>query len=159
MIGYKLDNTLSDHGNVNRGICTIENELLQNVEEHVDIETESDGICRGQNLEGKRIQLPQKSIVSMNFWGFPASIMHDLELHFTLFLKHHGSESNSECYIPTVIDDMIRTQKAECQVLETSSSWFGVTYPEDKKSCVENLKTLVACGEYPIKLWNNSEKA
>lgn len=159
MVGYKLDNTLSDHGNVNRGVCTIDQGHLHKVEEHLDIEIEADGICRGENLVGDRIPLPSTSIVSMNFWGFPASIMRDLEHHFVDFLKDHGEELKSECYIPTVIDDMIRTERAECQVLETSSSWFGVTYPDDKASCVENLRTLVANGEYPAQLWAKLETA
>lgn len=154
MVGYKLDNTLSEHGNVNRGICSIENGLLVTVEEHVEITVEEDGVCRGDNLESQRIPLSTDSIVSMNFWGFPPSILKDLEEHFERFLANHGHELKSECYIPTVIDEMIHSKRAECNVLETSSSWFGVTYPDDKERCVASIKTLVDEGQYPQQLWS-----
>ncbi|WP_083912984.1 nucleotidyltransferase family protein [Rubritalea marina] len=153
MVGYSLENTLSEHGNVNRGICSLKDKLLITVEEHLEISAEDDGVCRGENLQGERIPLPKSSIVSMNFWGFPPSLISDLQAHFDRFLEERGNELKSECYIPTVIDEMIQSGRAECTVLETSSSWFGVTYPDDKDSCVSSLKTLVENGEYPQQLW------
>ncbi|MFC4991263.1 nucleotidyltransferase family protein [Rubritalea tangerina] len=153
MVGYKLENTLSDHGNVNRGICTDVDGFLSNVEEHLDIEVEADGICRGENLSGERVELSVNSIASMNFWGFPPSLMKDLETHFIEFLKERGTEMKSECYIPTVVDEMLKSGKADCNILETSSSWFGVTYPQDKDMCVASITKLVEDGEYPADLW------
>lgn len=154
MVGYKLGNTLSDHGNVNRGICSGTNSLLKDVEEHLDIGLESDGLCRGENLAGDRVQLPVDSIASMNFWGFPPSIMQDLERNFIAFLKERGTEMKSECYIPTDVDTMIKSGKADCNILETSSHWFGVTYPQDKDMCVASITKLVEQGEYPANLWS-----
>lgn len=154
MVGYKLANTLSDHGNVNRGICSDVDGFLKDVEEHLDIEVESDGICRGENLAGERVTLSTDCIASMNFWGFPPSIMIDLEEHFTAFLKERGEEMKSECYIPTVVDEMLKSGKADCNILETSSSWFGVTYPQDKEMVVSSINKLIDQGDYPSQLWH-----
>lgn len=153
MVGYKLENTLSDHGNVNRGICSDTDGFLDKVEEHLDIEIESDAVCRGENLAGDRVELAVDSIASMNFWGFPPSIMKDLEKNFIAFLKERGTEMKSECYIPTDVDTMLKSGKADCNILETSSLWFGVTYPQDKDMCVASITKLVEQGEYPANLW------
>lgn len=154
MVGYKLGNTLSDHGNVNRGICSDENGFLKDVEEHLDIEVEADGVCRGENLAGERVELSTSAIASMNFWGFPPSIMQDLENNLLEFLAERGKEMKSECYIPTVVDEMLNSGNADCNILETSSSWFGVTYPEDKAMCVDSVNKLISEGVYPESLWN-----
>jgi dTDP-glucose pyrophosphorylase len=159
MVGYQLANTLSDHGNVNRGICTDKYGLLSEVEEHLDIEIEGDGVCRGENLVGDRVELSTAAIASMNFWGFPPSIMQDLEEHMLGFLAERGTEMKSECYIPTVVDEMLKSGKADCQILETSSSWFGVTYPQDKEMCVNSINALIAEGIYPEALWANATLA
>ena len=154
MIGYKITNTLSDHGDVNRGICSGSDGFLKDVEEHTEILLEDDGVCRGNNLAGERVEVSTSSIVSMNFWGFNTSVIAQLQSHFVEFLKEHGSEMKSECYIPTVIDELIRDGKADCSLLETSSSWFGVTYPQDKDACVKSIQHLVEKGEYPNSLWS-----
>ncbi len=154
MVGYKLSNTLSDHGNVNRGICKDTNGFLDAVEEHTEIEVEADGICRGNNLNGERVEISTSAIASMNFWGFSVSIIDHLQAHFIEFLKEHGTEMKSECYIPTVVDELLASGKADCNILETSSSWFGVTYPKDKGSCVSSIKALVENGKYPNNLWS-----
>ena len=153
MVGYQLENTLSDYGDVNRGVCaTDENGLLKNVEEVVKIQRESDGVVRGIYLNGEKREVPAGSIVSMNFWAFSASFMGAIEAHFTRFLAKHGNEEKSECYIPTVVDEFINNGQADCAVLKTSSSWFGVTYPADKAYVVENIKALIEANEYPDSL-------
>ncbi|MEO1857029.1 MAG: sugar phosphate nucleotidyltransferase [Rubritalea sp.] len=154
MVGYKLENTLSDHGNVNRGICSNSNGFLKIVEEHLNIEVESDGVCRGDNLAGDRVGLSVNALTSMNFWGFPRSIMPELERNFIAFLKERGTEMQSECFIPTDVDTIVKSGKADCKILETSSLWFGVTYPQDKDMCIASLTKLVEQGEYPANLWD-----
>ena len=89
----------------------------------------------------------------MNFWGFSASLMPHLASHFEDFLAKRGKEMKSECYIPTVVDDLIKANQAQCYILETSSSWFGVTYPQDKDTCVASIQQLIKTNEYPSKLW------
>jgi hypothetical protein len=153
MVGYPLRNTLSGHGGVNRGICqTDAGSLLTDVEEVVEIQRDADGVVRGTALNGERIEIQDGAPVSMNFWGFTTAFFKDLEDHFTAFLKEKGGELKSECYIPTVVDDFIRRGTADCQVLETSSSWFGVTYPDDKPHVVECIAALVENGAYPSPL-------
>lgn len=153
MVGYPLKNTLSEHGSVNRGICqTDAGGLLTDVEEVVDIARDEDGIVRGTALDGSRREIADICPVSMNFWGFTRSFFDQIEEHFTAFLTEKGGEQKSECYIPTVVDDLIRHEKADCRVLDTTSSWFGVTYPEDKPHVVASIAKLVAQGDYPSPL-------
>jgi len=152
MVGYHITKTLSEHGDVNRGICSAENGFLKDVEEVTEIKREDDGIIRGNGLDGTRRVVPENAIASMNFWGFGPEFFEQLETHFIEFLKERGTEMKSESYIPTLVDELIRDGKADCKVLETTSSWFGVTYPDDKPHVVENIKKLVESGEYPTPL-------
>jgi NDP-sugar pyrophosphorylase family protein len=150
MVGYPLENTLSDHGHVNRGICGIDGRgMLTNVEEYLDIEREGDGHVRGNALDGKRHIVPPGSLVSMNFWAFSPEFFPQLEAGFTRFLLESGSHLKSECYIPTVVDQLIHGGHAQCRVLRTTGSWFGVTYPADKPFVVESIRSLIAAGAYP----------
>ncbi|MBC2593348.1 NTP transferase domain-containing protein [Ruficoccus amylovorans] len=142
MVGYPLKNTLSPHGSVNRGVCRLDGPFLQTVEEHTDIRQEDDGNVRGNNLAGERVEIPLDAPVSMNFWGFTPALFAVLEEHFCEFLQAHGGELKSECYIPTVVDDLIRAGRARCTVLPTSGEWFGVTYPADKPRVQERLLAL-----------------
>ncbi len=153
LIGYPLSNTLSDHGDVNRGICTQGTDgLLTEVEEYVKIQRDEDGIVRGNTLAGVRNRVDEEAPVSMNFWAFSPCFFDHLEADFTEFLESHGQVEKSEYYIPTVVDNLIDEGKADCEVLTTSSHWFGVTYPEDKPHVVESIKTLISAGSYPSPL-------
>lgn len=153
MIGYPLANTLSDHGDVNRGICTRDAAgLLTSVEEYVKIEREADGVVRGNALDGSRRDIPEDSPVSMNFWAFTPCFFQFLEDDFRQFLTDFGKVEKSEYYIPTAVDSMIRAGQADCAVLDTTSHWFGVTYPEDKQHVVASIERLIAAGDYPSSL-------
>ncbi len=152
MVGYPLENTLSDHGHVNRGICKLdETGCLAKVEEYLDIEREADGLVRGEALDGTRQIVPAGSLVSMNFWAFGPSFFAHLEEAFTRFMGESGGSLKSECYIPTVVDRLIHRGRVRCHVLKTTGSWFGVTYPADKAHCIESIRHLIAAGEYPGK--------
>lgn len=153
MVGYPLENTLSDHGHVNRGICQTDAEgFLANVEEYLNIERESDGTVRGDALDGVRREIPDGTPVSMNFWAFTPAFFGQLEEAFHRFLTQSGAELKSECYIPTVVDGLIRSGHSRCTVLKTTSPWFGVTYPDDKPFVVESIRKLIDAGEYPESL-------
>lgn len=142
IVGYPILNTLSPHGTVNRGICKVQDSQLQTVEEHTQIKEESDGTITGLNLENEQVEIERDCLVSMNFWAFTPALFEVIENDFIQFLKEHGNEMKSECYIPTVIDDLIRSGKASCQVLPTDGAWFGVTYPADKERVQAKLKEL-----------------
>ncbi len=152
MIAYPLVNTLSDHGNVNRGICDVsDQDTLAGVEEYVSI-SRTDGIVSGQGLDGARRAVDENGLVSMNFWLFPGGFFSELENEFLRFLNRAGNEETSESYIPTVVDNLIHGGKLRCKVLRTDSPWFGVTYPEDKPHLMESVRGLIDAGEYPEQL-------
>ena len=153
MVGYPLENTLSDHGHVNRGICSHDAEdHLTNVEEYLDIHREEDGVVRGQALDGTRKPITNETPVSMNFWAFTPDFFQHLETEFIKFLGEQGNGGKTECYIPTFVDNRIQSGQADCRVLETPSHWFGVTYPDDKPHVVASIAALTEAGEYPSPL-------
>ncbi len=153
MVGYPLANTLSDYGRVNRGICELDGQSqLASVEEILDIEREADGTVRGTNAMGEKVEIPTTAVASMNFWLFGPDFFEQLEKAFSEFLAKSGGELKSECYIPSVVDELIQSGQSSCPVLPTSGRWFGVTYPEDKPHVVEAIKALSVAGEYPSPL-------
>jgi hypothetical protein len=153
MVGYPLENTLSDHGEVNRGICSQnENALLESVEEYLNISRDPYGLVRGNALDGTRKPLAPGTPVSMNFWAFTPGFFAHLEREFTAFLEAQGSGGKTECYIPTVVDHLIHSGAADCKVLRTTSHWFGITYPDDKPHVVASITQLIQSGEYPSPL-------
>jgi dTDP-glucose pyrophosphorylase len=152
MVGYYLKNTLSEHGSVARGVCT-RNEagMLSSVTEMTKIFKTADG---AENREGDTpVKLNGEEVVSMNFFGFTPEIFGQLRAAFVEFLKVHGKEEKSECYVPKEVDALIQAGKAQVRVLESNDSWFGVTYPEDKADVVASIRALISQGAYPEKLW------
>jgi hypothetical protein len=103
-------------------------------------------------LDGQRQVVAPGTLVSMNFWAFGPAFFAQLEEAFCRFLDQSIGLPKSECYIPTVVDHLIQTGQARCQVLETTSSWFGVTYPDDKPHVIDSIHQLIDSGEYPQKL-------
>lgn len=153
MVGYPLANTLSDYGRVNRGICELGGQSqLASVEEILDIGCEEGGVVRGSNTKGEKVEIPTKAVASMNFWLFGPDFFERLEKAFSEFLAKRGGELKSECYIPSVVDELIQSGQSNCPVLPTTGRWFGVTYPEDKPRVVEAIKGLTQAGEYPSPL-------
>ncbi len=154
VVGYYLDNTLSDHGTVNRGICEASPDgYLQNVEEVVKIERKADGtITYPGQTPGSR-QLTPETIVSMNMWAFHPSYFDYFETHFRHFLNERIDEPKSEYFIPTIVDELITSGERKVKVLTSEDEWFGVTYQEDKPIVMEKLNKLIAAGKYPDRLW------
>ena len=148
MVGYILGKTLSQHGTVNRGLCGLVDGKLKNVEEFTNIRQDNYGILHGDDPSGRRLILNKDAIVSMNFWGFNATIFEPLEIHFEAFLRSHGTDLLSEYYLPDFVDTLIREESVSCTVIETESQWFGVTYPQDKASVVEGISKLTNSGHY-----------
>ena len=152
LLGYYLKNTLSAHGGVNRGIATLRDGYLKNVEEVVDISYGKAGQIAGLAHDGSSRILPGDALVSMNFWGFTPDFFGKLEDSFEAFLVEGGNTTKSECYIPTVVDDLLEAGRARCKVIASDGCWFGVTYPEDKAIVMEKVKALVDKGRYPTPL-------
>ena len=148
MAGYILSNTLSPNGTVNRGICALENGLLQSVEEFTEIGQRKAGVVSGRSGSGEEKELEANSVVSMNFWGFSPNILEPLEKAFIEFLDARGDELTSEFYLPSLIDQLIHSGALKCSVMTTDSPWFGVTYPEDKLEVVASIQKLTDAGVY-----------
>lgn len=152
MVGYHLNKTLSDHGSVARGVCQSDAEgKLQSVVELTKIIKTEGG---AKNIEeGQERPLTGEELVSMNFWGFAPGIFPVLRGYFCDFLRQSGMEMKSEFYIPTAVDQMIRSGTGFCRVLETSGHWFGVTYQEDKPLVQQSIRQLIERGDYPSSLY------
>ena len=152
MVGYRVANTLSENGSVSRGVCaTDENGYLTDVVERTKIEKVGDKIIYTE--DGVDTEISPNSPVSMNMWGFTPEYFEYVEKAFVDFLQARGQELKSEFYIPTLVNDMIRSGEATCKVLDTTSKWFGVTYAEDRPQVVMKINNLVKEGVYPEKLF------
>ena len=155
VVAYYLNNTLSDHGTVNRGVCQADkNGFLADIQECIKIKRHYDGIIRYPDAENHKELLPT-TLVSMNMWGFFPSLFDHFENNFVAFLKEHGHEMTSEYYIPTLIDHLIKNGELNVNIIKTESDWFGVTYQEDKPFVMEQLQRLINQGVYPTDLWKN----
>jgi len=152
MVGYRVQNTLSEHGTVSRGVCaTDEKGFLTDVVELTKIEEIGGKILNSE--EGQEIEIAPNTPVSMNFWGFTPEYFNYVEESFIQFLKTNGQELKKEFYIPTLINDLIKANKATCQVLDTTAKWFGVTYAEDRPQFILKINELINKGVYPEKLF------
>ena len=153
MVGYRLDLTLSENGSVARGICDVAPDgTLCGVTEMTKLVRAGD-VAENREDEAHPVKLPLDSRVSMNLWGFTPGLFDALEARFPAWLEANGTKEKSEWYIPFVVDELIHEGKADCRVLPTDSSWFGVTYREDKPFVVASVKKLVEAGEYPARLF------
>ena len=133
MVAYILSNTLSPHGTVSRGVCTIDdNHHLISVEEHSKIH-EKDGIVHAQNAASKDCVLPADTLVSMNLWMFHNNIFTGLDEAFQDFLEKYAEVEGSEFYIPSYIDDQLKANKLSVVVKKSPDKWYGVTYKEDRE--------------------------
>ena len=154
MAGFILKNTLSDNGAVTRGICVVdENEHLIGVNETGGIvKTATGAAC--DDKDGNQTACDPASHVSMNMWGFTPDFLDELESGFRTFLSEQKEgDIKSEYLLPTIVDQLIKSGRANVSVLETTDKWFGVTYKEDKPVVVESIKKLIAEGKYPEKLY------
>ena len=145
---YELSNTLSENGTVNRGVCTLnENQQLEKIEEHTEIQLIEGGSISGQNASQNLTELSPEAPVSMNFWAFSPGVFSSLEQYFAEFLKTQIRDPNSECYLPDAIDAFIQSGALICETIKTNSQWLGITYPQDKaqvkKALAEITKTSV----------------
>jgi len=154
MAGFILGNTLSDNGAVTRGICVVnDNDKLVGVEETGGLVKTESGAQAEKN--GEIVPVDPKSHVSMNMWGFTAEFLDELEDGFKDFLSGlKDGDIKSEYLLPSIVDELIKSNKADVAVLETQDKWFGVTYKEDKPVVVESIKKLIEAGAYPEKLYN-----
>ncbi len=153
LIGYKLSNTMSDYGSVSRGVCETDlNNYIISIIERTEIKNNDEKIIfKDYNDSWKN--LTGSEIVSMNMFAFKHSIFPKFEESFKTFLSNHGNELKTEFYLPSVVDELIKSKEGKVKVIETTEQWFGLTYKEDKEIVKEKIKSLVKQGKYPAKLW------
>ena len=157
LVAYTLGKTLSDHGEVNRGITsqTVDEEL-ELVEEITGIARNDSGRIEGLASDGTTRVLSENAAASMNFWGFSPRLFDQLDDQLTAFLESGVDLDSAEWHIPTVVDLLVRQGKASCRVLSSTGNWFGVTHRKDKPLVMNAIARLVSEGEYPSPLWETS---
>lgn len=156
LVCYKLKNTLSNGDSVKRGICNCEDGVLKSITESL-VETENGKLFATPILDKQPIkkEITGDEIVSVNIFGFTYEFLNHLESRFVTFLNENKDNLETcEYFLPTVVSNLILENIASVKVIETSSSWHGITYKEDKQKVENYLKSQVDCGIYPDKLWN-----
>ena len=144
MVGFRLENTLTENGHVSRGVCEIENGVLKTIVERTKIMdckfTEDDGATW--------TALPKDTVVSMNHWGFRTDIFDYIETGFKAFLDEKINTPKSEYYLPLIVAELIEKGEKDVKVLVAEDKWYGVTYKEDKQVVVDAITKKMEDGLY-----------
>lgn len=145
MVGFRLNNTLTENGTVARGVCETENGYLSTIRELTKINSK----CQySEDDEKTWNQLDPNSVVSMNIWGLDGRIFPYLDRELKLFLDQHADEPKLEVYLPLVMGTLIQNNEAKVKVIPCEERWYGVTYREDKDSVVKAITSFVEAGKY-----------
>ena len=156
MVGYRLENTLTDNGHVARGVCEMDAQgYLADIHERTHIEKRGNGAAYTED-EGKTwIPISGDATVSMNMWGFSESILGELQSRFSAFLEENLKKNPLKCeyFLPFVVDELLKEGRATVAVEKSQDKWFGVTYKEDKPMVMAAIQNLKDQGVYPAHLW------
>lgn len=156
MVGYRLENTLTDNGHVARGVCEMDAQgYLADIHERTHIEKRGNGAAYTED-EGKTwIPISGDATVSMNMWGFSESILGELQSRFSAFLEENLKKNPLKCeyFLPFVVDELLKEGRATVAVEKSQDKWFGVTYKEDKPMVMAAIQKLKDQGVYPAHLW------
>lgn len=150
MVGYVLENTLTENGTVSRGICSVNSSsMLESVVERTAISKDGDIARCGD------IVIALDSIASMNCWGFTPDIFDALEEGFAEFLSQkHENELKCEYFLPFAVCDMLERGECSVKVYRSEDAWYGVTYKEDKQYVMDSIARLKKSGVYPDSVAN-----
>ena len=158
MVGYVLENTLTENGHVARGECVTDQDgYLKEINERTRIEKRGGDTAYTEDDGATWTVIPQGSTVSMNMWGFTESILEELKNRFAKFLEENLEKNPLKCeyFLPFVVDELLTEGKATVQVLKSLDKWYGVTYKEDKPVVVAAIQALKDKGLYPQNLWED----
>lgn len=156
MVGYDVYNTLTENGHVARGVCRAdENNKLMDIHERTRIEKHGERAEFTEDDGNTWEYLEPGTLVSMNMWGFTSGILTELENRFVPFLKENLPVNPIKCeyFLPFVVDELLKEDKAEVAVLKSPDRWYGVTYKEDKQMVMNAIRGMKDSGLYPHKLW------
>mgnify|MGYP001076890389 FL=1 len=143
MVGFRLQNTLTENGTVSRGVCEIEDGHLKSVTERTKILD-----CKYTLDDKNWVELPPDCIVSMNMWGFTPDVFAYIENDLKEFFAEKINQPKVEYYLPTVVSNVIERGQKDVAVLVAEERWYGVTYKEDKDGVVNALAEKIENGEY-----------
>lgn len=152
MVGYKLENTLTENGHVARGVCvTDENDYLIGINERTHIEKRGDKTAYTEDDGATWVEIPEGSTVSMNMWGFSAGMLKELQARFAKFLDENLEKNPLKCeyFLPFVVDELLEEKKAAVKVMKSMDRWYGVTYKEDKPVVMAAIQRMKDGGLYP----------
>ncbi|MGC9396478.1 MAG: nucleotidyltransferase family protein [Anaerolineae bacterium] len=154
MVGYVLENTITEHGHVSRGVCTVDDDgFLVYIRERTHIERRGNQIAYTED-GATWIDIPARATVSMNIWGFTLSLFGELERRFPLFLQKNAQDLlKAEFFLPNIVGDLVQEKNARVRVLTSDAQWFGVTYKEDRQRVEQAIRALIEQGVYPERLW------
>ncbi len=155
MVGYLLENTLTDNGHVARGVCTVKDGMLTDIHERTHIEKRDGGAAYTED-DGKTWHaLPMDATVSMNLWGFTPGFMQELEKGFPPFLDKALPENPIKCeyFLPSAVDTLLQADKARVRVFRSPDRWYGMTYRSDKPIVQAAIRGFIDAGKYPEHLW------
>lgn len=159
MVGYVLENTLSENGYVARGVCKVGDDgRLISIKERTRIEQRGNITAYSEDGGNSWIPIEKGSIVSMNLWGFTPDILEELDKRFGKFLEKNltANPLKAEYMLPDVVGELIGENKANVHVLKSKDRWYGVTYREDKETVVKAFRKFKKQGLYPEKLWEKA---
>jgi dTDP-glucose pyrophosphorylase len=155
MVAFRLRNTVTEHGHVARGVCTARPDgRLASIVERPRIQTFGQAIRFSEDDGATWTDIAPDSLVSMNMWGFTPSIFDALAEGFPRFLRDRGADPKAEYFLPSVVNDLIQSGKADVRILPTDEKWYGVTYQEDKPELKAFIARQVREGRYPERLWS-----
>ena len=157
MVGYRLGNTVTEHGQVSRGVCEEDAGRLPRARHGAHKHRKGRGGNARFTEDGGRTwrSLPGGAIVSMNLWGFHAQLPHGGGSALPAFLRRAEAENplKGEYFLPSVVTQLLEEGKARVKVLRSADKWYGVTYREDKPAVVQAIAAMTAAGLYPEELW------
>ncbi|MBQ7972532.1 MAG: nucleotidyltransferase [Lachnospiraceae bacterium] len=157
MVGYRLGNTLTDHGSVSRGCCVTDDEgYLTSITERTKIIKTPEGAAYSEDGGETYLPISVETPVSMNMWGFTPGIIKELGIALDDFFANKVAENplKAECFLPIEVDTLLKEGKATVQVLSSKDKWFGVTYKEDKPGVEASIRSLKEAKVYPERLWD-----
>lgn len=157
MVGYRVENTLTENGHVARGVCQTDEtgKYLTGIVERTHIEPREGGATFTED-DGKTFTfLPAGTIVSMNLWGFTPEVLSEIEGRFAGYLRENLPRNPLKCeyFLPLIPNQLIEEGKATVEVLPTHEKWFGVTYHEDMPKVRQAIARMKENGQYPDELW------
>jgi hypothetical protein len=162
LVAYTLEDTLTHHGGVTRGICTVDRRgWLEGVEEATGVKRAGSAIAATAQT-GEAMLLSGQEPTSTNFWIFTPEIFSLLEKGFADFLKGVAArggageeEPEPEFLIPTEVNRILAGGEARVWVLRTHDPFFGITHPQDWEWVTTGIRELVSDGHYPDPLWGS----